>query len=109
MIGYSLGNRFSSTGHTGSIFGISYNKLGTQVTIAGDETIRVWDDADGSLKQTVSTFAGVYAIGYSAERKWLAAGCSNGKLEICSTDSWQIEESVQCCCTVRYITGEAND
>lgn len=87
---------------------MSYNKERRQIATAGDRTLRVWDATDGALKQTVSTYAGVYAVSYSADGKWLAAGCNDGKLKIYSTDSWQIVDSVQCGSGLRYLTCHAN-
>ena len=108
LVGFGLEKIYSSPGHTGSVFGMSFHQRKKTIATAGDRTLRIWDASNGILQQVIPTYSGVYAVGFSADGRWLAAGCNDGKLKIYSTENWQITDSVQCGAGLRYITAHAN-
>ena len=60
-------------GHTGSVLSVAYSRDGrTLATTSSDNTVRLWDAATGTLKNTLT--GGVYSVAYSPDGSTLATG-----------------------------------
>ncbi len=96
--GYDIARKkklFSSPGHTAGIFGIGYSKQLKLVASAGDKAVRVWSADGGKLLQTLPTLSNAYVVQFSPDNKLLIAGCTDGKVKIFSTATWQLADSLQ--------------
>ncbi len=87
-------------GHTGVVYGMDYNKDLNLFVTAGDKTVRLWKANDTAAFKTISTISNVFTAKFSSDGNNIYAGCTDGKVKIISTQSWQVTDSLQSGTTV---------
>ena len=95
-------------GHTAVIYGMDHNASLNLFATAGDKTIRLWNITDTGAYRVIKTGSSVFTTKFAPDGKTLYAGCTDGKVKIISTGSWEITDSLQSGTTIFNMAVSAN-
>lgn len=95
-------------GHSAVIYGMDHHAALNSFATAGDKTIRLWRTGDTAAYRTMSTISSVFTVKFAADGKTLFAGCTNGKVKIINTVSWETVDSLQSGTTIFNMAVSAN-
>jgi WD40 repeat protein len=79
------GTLFSTyTGHTNAVFAVAWSPDGSRIASgSGDNTVQVWNAADGSQAYTFREHTGtVYAVAWSPDGNRIASGSADGIVQV---------------------------
>ncbi len=71
------------TGHQDAVFSVAFSPDGRLLASGSWETIKLWDVANGSLKQTLSGHGeGAWSVAFSPDGRLLASGSEDKTIKL---------------------------